>query len=686
MLADFGYGILVVTFLVALYSVIAAYMGERNKSAQMVESARRAQLLTFPLLTIGAGVLIYLLVSSNFNVSFVYEVTSRSMPTYLKVTAWWGGQAGSLLFWAWLLSVFTSAVTLRKWERDREFLPWVIVVSSITLAFFLSMNIFFENPFARFWQTTEGIDAFTFKPAGGIPFAPQDGRGLNPLLRHPGMVIHPPMLYLGFVSFVIPFAFAIAALATGRTDDRWTRLTRRWTLWAWLFLSLGLVLGGRWAYDVLGWGGYWGWDPVEIAAFMPWLTGTAFLHSVMIQEHKGMLKQWNMILIVLTYALVIFGTFLTRSGVLSSVHAFAQSAIGPMFFAFIGLTFITSTALLIWRWPDLKSETEMKSMLSREALFLLNNLLFLSVLVVCFWGVIFPLISELFTGQKVTVGPPFYERANTPLFGAMMALMGIAPLAAWGKSTMLTLGRALWKPTLPALFVPLLAYFVGYTNWVALIGFFLVAFVIFVTVYDTFRGARARQRSQDENFLTALVRLAGRNRRRYGGYIIHISMMLMAIGILGIEVFQTETQGTLAQGESLQLAGYTVEYKEIAVWPEDDKGVQYTRAVVDVSKDGQYIGELYPRIDFYFDAQQTMTIPGQRSTLQDDLYILLVDWQPASAAGATFKIYHNPLVNWLWVGSIVFIIGMLFAAWPDKDPSLRPVRASKSVRQTSAAD
>jgi cytochrome c-type biogenesis protein CcmF len=609
------------------------------------------------------------------------------MPTYLKITAWWGGQAGSLLFWGWLLSAFTSAVTLRKWERDREFLPWVIVVSSITLAFFLSLNIFFnENPFARFYQTAAGVEAYSFKPAGGVPVIPPDGQGLNPLLRHPGMVIHPPMLYLGFVSFVIPFAFAVSALITGRTDDRWTRLTRRWTLWAWLFLSLGLVLGGRWAYDVLGWGGYWGWDPVEIAAFMPWLTGTAFLHSVMIQEHKGMLKHWNMILIILTYSLVIFGTFLTRSGVLSSVHAFAQSAIGPMFFGFIGVTFITSIALLIWRWPELKSETEMKSMLSREAFFLLNNLLFLSVLVVCFWGVIFPLISELFTGQKVTVGPPFYERANGPLFGTMMALMGIAPLSAWGKSTVMTLGRAIWKPTIPALFVPVLAYFAGYTNWIALIGFFLVAFVISVTLYDTFRAARARQRAQKENFLAALLRLASRNRRRYGGYLIHISMMLMAIGILGIEVFQTENQGTLSKGESLELAGYRVEYEEVASWDDPGAGVNYTRAVVNVYKDGEFINQLYPRIDFFFDSQQTMTIPGQRSTLQDDLYILLVNWQPVSSAGATFKIYHNPLVNWLWVGSLVFIAGMLFAAWPDKDPSLRPVRARKRAPQVSAAD
>ena len=687
MLADFGFSIIIVTFAVALYSVIAAIIGERKLSAQMVESARRAQLLTFPLLSLAAGILVYLLVNNHFDVSFVYEVTSRSMPTYLKVTAWWGGQAGSLLFWAWLLSAFTSAVTLRKWERDREFLPWVIVVSSITLAFFLSLNIFFnENPFARFYQTVSGVDAYSFRPAGGVPVTPPDGQGLNPLLRHPGMIIHPPMLYLGFVSFVIPFAFAIAALVTGRTDDRWTRLTRRWTLWAWLFLSLGLVLGGRWAYDVLGWGGYWGWDPVEIAAFMPWLTGTAFLHSVMIQEHKGMLKHWNMILIILTYSLVIFGTFLTRSGVLSSVHAFAQSAIGPMFFGFIGVTFITAIALLIWRWPELKSETEMKSMLSREAFFLLNNLLFLSVLVVCFWGVIFPLISELFTGQKVTVGPPFYERANGPLFGAMMALMGIAPLSAWGKSTVLTLGRAIWKPTIPALFVPVIAFFVGYTNWIALIGFFLVAFVISVTLYDTVRSARARQRAQKENFFIALARLAGRNRRRYGGYLIHISMMLMAIGILGIEVFQTETQGTISKGQSLQLAGYTVEYEDVSSWDDPGAGVNYTRAVVNVSKNGKFIGQLYPRIDYYFDAQQTMTIPGQRSTMQDDLYILLVDWQPVSAEGATFKLYHNPLVNWLWVGSIIFIIGMLFAAWPDKDPSLRPVRARKRAVQTSAAD
>jgi cytochrome c-type biogenesis protein CcmF len=686
MLADFGYGILVVTFVLALYAIGAAVYGYFNKSTAQIESARRAMLLTFPLLTVAAAALIALLLGNRFDVQFVYEVTSRSMPAYLKITAWWGGQSGSLLFWSWLMSAFASAVTLRKWDRDLEFLPWVIVVASVTLAFFLALNILFENPFARLYQSFDGqVAAYQFAPAGAIAVTPPDGRGLNPLLRHPGMIIHPPMLYLGFVSFVIPYAFAMAALITGRTDDRWIRLTRRWSLWAWLFLSFGLVLGSRWAYDVLGWGGFWGWDPVEISAFMPWLTGTAFLHSVMIQEKRGMLKQWNMVLVILTYDLVIFGTFLTRSGVLSSVHAFAQSAIGPAFFIFIGLTFIVSIGLLIYRWADLRAEAEMKSMLSREALFLLNNLLFMSVLVVCFWGVIFPLISELVTGQKVTVGPPFYERANAPLFAALMLLMGIAPLSAWGNSTVKTLGRAIWKPAVAAVVVTLVAFLTYTHNWIALIGFFLVALVILVTLYEFWRGVRARQKGQNENFFTALVRLTERNRRRYGGYIIHISMMLMAVGILGINMFQASTQGTIQVNDSLSLENYKLVYKDIAQFNTPD-GRQVTRAVIEVYKNGQPVAELHPRTDYFFDAQQNMTIPGVRSTMADDVYVILVDWQPASAIGATFKVYLNPLVNWLWIGSLLFFLGVIIAAWPDKDAETAPVRARRKTVQPSSAD
>src|SRR5215211_3666075 len=573
MIANFGFGVLFITFLVTLYSVFAAIYGDRKQIPAMVESARRAMLLTWPLLTLTAGVLIYLLVNNHFEVQFVYEVTSLSMPTYLKFTAWWGGQSGSLLFWSWLMAAFASLVTLRKWDGDSEFLPWVIVVACITMAFFIGMNVFFENPFAQLYETFDGVNAYTFQPANSVAFTPADGRGLNPLLRHPAMVIHPPMLYLGFVSFVIPYAFAIAALITGRADDRWIRLTRRWSLWAWLFLSFGLVLGGRWAYDVLGWGGYWGWDAVEVAAFSPWLIGTAFLHSVMIQEKRGMFKQWNMILIIFTYCAVIYGTFVTRSGLLSSVHAFAQSQIGPWFLSYVGITFITSLALLIYRWDKLKSENELTSLLSREALFLLNNLLFLAISVICFWGMNYSWISELITGQTATMGPPYYERAVTPIFGALLLLMGVAPLSAWGHSTLTTLGRAIWKPAVAALVVTGLLFFTYTQKIGALIGFFLVAFVILVTIYEYWRGAYARQRSQGENIFTAFWNLTGRNRRRYGGYIIHISMMLMAIGILGIEVFQVETQGTIEQGQSISIANYDLTYRELASWDDNPKGV-----------------------------------------------------------------------------------------------------------------
>jgi cytochrome c-type biogenesis protein CcmF len=678
MAVETGYGVFVIAFVVTLYGVSAAVIGIRRNSLKWIESARTAMLLTFPLLLLGSANIVYLLVTGAYEVQYVFNVTSESMPTYLKVTALWGGQAGSLVFWSLLLSAFASAVCLRDWRRDREFLPWVIVVSLATLAFFLMMTIVYENPFMRFWQTPGGeqITAM-FPPAGSSVIVPPDGRGLNPLLRHPGMIIHPPMLYLGFVSFVIPFAFAIAALATGRSDDRWIRITRRWSLVAWLFLSLGLILGSRWAYDVLGWGGYWGWDPVEIAAFMPWLTGTALIHSVMIQEKTGLFKRWNMILTILTYSLVIYGTFLTRSGVLSSVHAFSQSEIGPLFFAFIGLSLAVSIYLLTTRWYDLRSDGHMHSLLSREAFFLLNNLLFMSLLVICFWGVNFPLISELLTGQKVTVGPPFYERATGPIFLLLLLLMGVAPLTAWGHSTWKTLGRAVWKPLAVSAAVVTAVLIGGMRQPLAVLAVWMLALIVAVIGMEFYRGVSARRRSSGENALTAFSNLVRKNRRRYGGYFVHLGVVFMALGIIGLEMFQVETQGTLKQGESLSLRGYSVFYKSLAEFNTPD-GRYVARAVVDVTRDGQPLGELYPRSDYYYEAQQSMTIPGVRSTMEDDLYLLLVDWEAISTSGVTFKLYHNPLVNWLWLGGIVLFLATLVAAWPDRDPLAAPT-ARKSA-------
>lgn len=667
MIADLGFFALLMAFLLALYGCAAAALGLWRRQPAWVASARLATLLSFPLLTVAALTLIYSLVNLDFNLEYVASVTSRSMPMYLRATALWGGQAGSLLFWSWLMSAFASAVMLSDWRRDRDLQPWVIIVCLVTLGFFLSLVVFFENPFTRLWQGITGtVWAALLQPGGAQPYFPIDGNGLNPLLRHPGMIVHPPMLYLGFVSFVIPFAFGIAALVTGRSDDRWIRLTRRWTLVAWLFLSLGLLLGSRWAYDVLGWGGYWGWDPVEIAAFMPWLTGTAFLHSVMIQEKRGLFKQWNMLLIILTYDLVIFGTFLTRSGVLSSVHAFAQSAIGPMFFVFISATLVISLYLLSRRWQQLRAETQMTSLLSREALFLLNNFLFISILVICFLGVIFPLASEILTGQQVTVGPIYYEIATGPLWAALLLLMGVAPLSAWRASTARTLGRLMWKPLGFSLMILLILWFTGMRNPGALLGLWLCTFVFLVTAYEFWRGARARSITRKENFAAAFWTLVARNRRRYGGYIIHLGVVLIAIGIIGIEFFQQETQGSLAVGERLDLGRYSLEYESLAEFQTAD-GRLVDRAVVNLYKEGGFVRQLYPRRDYYFEARQPMNIPGLYSTIESDVYLRLVDWEPVSAQSATFKVYLNPLVNWVWLGGLVFILGTLVAAWPERE-------------------
>jgi cytochrome c-type biogenesis protein CcmF len=670
MIVDIGFGVLVITFLVAIYAVGAALYGGLQSKPRWTESARISMQLTFPLITISVACLLYLLVTGNYSVSYVYTVVSNQMPTYLKMTALWGGQSGSLLFWCWSMSAFATAVTFRKWDRDREFLPWVVVVTMTTLLFFLAMVIFQENPFVRYWADASGktIQAF-FQPAGTDLIMPPDGNGLNPLLRHPGMIIHPPMLYLGFVSFVIPFAFAVAALITGRTDDRWIRLTRRWTLVAWLFLSCGLVLGMRWAYDVLGWGGYWAWDPVEIAALMPWLTGTALLHSVMIQEKRGMFKRWNMVLTVLTYDLVIYGTFLTRSGVLSSVHAFAESSIGPLFFGFIAITLIASVSLLIYRWNDLKSEASLKSFLSRESLFLLNNLLFMGILFICFWGVNFPLISELVTGQKVTVGPGFYNSATGPLWAALLLLMGVAPLSAWITTTPATMGKAIWKALAASLIIPIVLLATGMRSFGAILGFWLIALVVCVTGNEYIREVRARQHSTGENFISAFLHLTIKNRRRYGGYIIHLGVVLMGLGVIGINMFQTQTQATLAPGQSIQLSGYSFTYKSLTVF-DTDEGRNIARAVMDVSQNGKQLAELYPRRDYYYDSQQPMTIPGLRSTFEDDLYVILVDWQPISTQQATFKVFRNPLVAWLWLGSLVLILGSIIAVWPNSEKEL----------------
>lgn len=664
MVADFGLGALAITFVTALYAVFAAIYGARRNLLAWVESARLAMLITFPLMAAAAFSLIFLVLNNSFEMRYVFEVSSRSMPVYLKITALWGGQAGSLLLWGLVMAGFAAAVTLRKWERDRDLLPWVIAVCMATLAFFAGLTLFSANPFERIWELASGERlGAVFAPAGARLITLADGNGLNPLLRHPGMVFHPPALYLGFVSFVIPFAFAIATLAAGRRDDRWIRATRRWTLAGWLFLSLGLLLGSRWAYDVLGWGGYWGWDPSEVASLWPWLTATALLHSVVIQERRGMFKNWNMFLVIATYLLALLATFEIRSGLLTSVHAFGASNIGTPFLVFLGVVLVGSVGLWLARWGLLRSEGQLTSFVSREALFLLNNLLFMGLLVICLWGVHYPIISDLFTGNVVTVGAAFYEQATAPLLVLMLLLLGVCPLMAWGVGNLRRLGMLILVPVGGALVITAAAALLAQiTLFGALLGIWLAAFAGLAILIEYGRGVAAHRRRTGLSLPLAFWKLAGHNRRRYGGAIVHLGVVLMALGVIGIEMFQSQTQARLNQGDSVVLSGYTLTYEKIDFF-ETQENTAVAQATIRVYRDGNDLGEIHPRRELFFDTMQATTIPGVRSTLQDDLYAQMLDFDESAA---TFKLYHNPLVAWLWIGGIVFILGTVVAVLPSQ--------------------
>jgi cytochrome c-type biogenesis protein CcmF len=646
MLADLGFFALLFAFFAAIYSAVAAWYGNRTGQPAWVESARNATIAVFFLVLLAAILMVVALLQNDFSIEYVWRVSSRDMPTYLKVTALWGGQAGSLLFWNLMLATFTAAAMFRNWDRQRDLMPYALIVASLTQIFFLFLTVFIENPFAR------------------LDVIPPDGNGLNPLLRHPGMIIHPPMLYLGFVGFTIPYTFAMAALMANRLDDTWISATRRWTLVAWLFLSLGLILGGRWAYDVLGWGGYWGWDPVENASLMPWLAGTAFLHSVMIQEKRDMFKTWNMFLIILTYCLVILGTFVVRSGVISSVHSFSQSAVGKYFFLFIIFMFLLSAYWVTKRRSDLASENQIKSFLSREAAFLYNNFLIIAILGVVFLFTYYPIISELFTGEKGFVGPPVYERALAPLFALLLLLMGVAPLTMWYRSSLKRIEMSIrWPALVATIFIAVLFAF-GVRSWGALLGFWIVGFSGILTLLEFWKGGRARMR-RGENAWNAFSHLMSRSRRRYGGYWIHIGVLIMAFGIIGTELFQQETQIRLQSGESVALGNYEMVFNQVERYPGPDDLI-ITEATVDVYQNGRLVRTLHPRSELYTRTMQPMTIPNARSTISEDFYVLLVDWEPLTPDEATFRIYLNPLINWVWAGAIIFTIGTLIAAWPDK--------------------
>ncbi len=638
---DFGYFALCMALATSAYSMISSIMGARSERLQLVRSGENAMLATCGLLTVAVVVLWHALLTHNFQVRFVAENSNLAMPFFYMVTALWGGQAGSLMFWGWILSLYAAVVIVLYRSRYRELMPYAVATMAATSFFFCVLHLFSADPFVQ------------------LPFKPADGRGLNPLLQQPLMAIHPPLLYLGMVGMVVPFAFALAALASGQLDSTWLRPARRWMLIPWTFLAAGLLLGGKWAYVELGWGGYWGWDPVENSSLMPWLVGTAFLHSIMIQERKGMLKVWNMVLAILAYGLVILGTFITRSGMISSVHAFAKSNIGPFFSVFLLTILVVSFSLLYWRLPHLKAENRLESFASRETAFLLNNWILLGILFAVLWGTLFPLISEAFTGQQITVGPPFFNQVNVPIGLVLILLTGAGPLFAWRRTSTESLKKSFAVPVAAGLlFLPILLG-LGVRSVYALISLVLCAFVTASVALEFHTGTRARMRSTGEGYLLAIYRLSTKNRRRYGGYMTHLALMLLFVGFTG-KAFTQEMEIVLDRGETMPVGDYELTYETMAF--KEDANMSSTAAALSLSRDGRRLGTLLPERRFYKAFDQGTTEVSIYSSLREDFYLILVG--SADDNSAKFQVYINPLVNFVWLGSVVLILGALWAMWP----------------------
>lgn len=658
---ELGNWLLWLASLTTAYSLIILIIGIRRgrDGANLIASGNNAALAAGGLLTLTAGLLFYNLAASNFRVEYVSHYTSRELPLFYKLSAFWGGQQGSLLLWAWLLALFTVAVLLIYQRKNLPTLPYVIAILMAILLFFNTLLLFVAPPFALLAQI------------------PANGAGLNPLLQHPAMAVHPPLLYLGYVGMAVPLAFALGALLSGHLDDTWVKNVRRWTLIPWFFLTMGIMLGARWAYVELGWGGYWAWDPVENASLMPWLTGTAFLHSIMIQEKKSMLKIWNMVLIIVTFELCIFGTFITRSGIISSVHAFAQSGIGPMF----GLFLVTTTVFAVWalsrRVAALRASNKMESLVSRESTFLMNNLVLLGATFAVFWGTIFPLISEAVRGVKITVGAPFFNQVNLPIAMALLALTGIGPVLAWRRSSTENLRKQFAGPLVAAGAGVILLWILGVRHLYAFITMLLAIFVTATIVQEFYRGVRARRQSHQENWLAAVWQLLVRNQRRYGGYVVHFGIVLIFVGISGT-AFTSHLEATVRAGEAFAIGPYQVQFAQMQFG--QDAAKQWMAAEVRVSREGNFLRTLQPEKRLYVTHEQPTTEVALLSTWRDDLYLVLAGYEEEKQA-ATFSAYVNPLVVWLWIGGWVMALGTLLALVPLAPRSVN-FQASKKPRRT----
>jgi len=740
-MVDLGYFSLAIALATAGWAMVAAPLGAVARNRGLQVSAERALYVACGAVALAVGCLIHGFVTDDFRLDYVYHYSSSNQPLPYKISALWGGQAGSLLFWVLILTVMAAVMLLTNRSKNRALMPWTTAVVAATVTFFLILVNFVESP-------------FVLGPARA------DGVGLNPQLKNYWMVIHPPCLYLGYVGFTVPFAFAMAALVTRRTGQVWFRTTRRWTLFSWFFLGIGILMGSYWAYIELGWGGYWAWDPVENASLMPWLTGTAFLHSVMIQEKKGMLKIWNMTLVILTFNLAIFGTFLTRSGIISSVHSFATSGIGPAFAVFLGITFFGSMLLLITRLEDLRSEARLESLLSRESSFLFNNMILVGIAATVLLLTTFPLLSEAVTDTKVTMGPPIFNLVNIPWALALLLLTGIGPLIAWRKATAGNLKRSFIFPSLLGSWVLLLALILSFEACVsALAGlgralvrldvrgmfdqlqvfypaltFGIGAFVLGALILEFYRGARARRRQYGESVARALGTLVWRNKRRYGGYTVHVGVVVVFIGIAGSSAYRSEHVETLDPGGTLEIRGYSMRYDGYRHDAVDD----YLGSVTELSlfADGRFLGNLeaaqryhlnmqFPELrDAFLRAKSlhdgdpvpyreavgdlfgtvealeagagrevktpstevailSTFSPLRLGRFGEDFYVIPM-WVDPATGRANFRIFINPMVNFIWLGGLIVVFGAHLCVFPDAGDRKR-LAAAVAVEERAVA-
>jgi cytochrome c-type biogenesis protein CcmF len=659
----FGSFALILALLAAVYAFGAGIAGIVTRRPLVSRSARNSGLAVFALVTMAVASLEYFFFTDNFSMAYVAAHSNRALPGFYKFAALWAGQEGSLLWWSWLLSVYVFFALFLNRNKHPELMPYAGVVMAGVQIFFLTLNNFAANPF----NVMAGADA-----TGAMHMATlSDGHGLNPLLQYPEMVIHPPMLYLGYTGFTIPFAFALGALLGRYPGEKWIHITRRWTMVAWCFQGIGVLLGAHWAYAVLGWGGYWAWDPVENAALLPWITGTAFLHSVMMQEKRGMMKVWNVWLVFVTFMLCILGTLLTRSGIVSSVHAFAQSSIGNWFVGFLAITIIVCGAAY-WKNRDyLRSDNQLDSLVSRESSFLFNNLVLLAACFAVLWGTLFPVLSEWVSGSKISVGPPFFNKVNVPISLFLLFLTGVGPLLAWRRTSFDALKRNFTWPLTGGIAVGIAAFIFGFRSVYSLMCLILAVFVTLTIASEFYRGARVIAARDNVNLLSAVGELTMRNTRRYGGYIVHLAMVLIFVGIAG-SAFDRDVQQEMSVGDTLKIGEYSIQCQNFDMVANNN--YRSERATLEVFKSGRSEMMLFPERRFFMASEVTETIVADQSTPLRDLYLVYAGRSPETNR-PVIHAYLKPLVKWIWFGGIVLVLGTGLSMLPNRRTALvlRPV-------------